>query len=556
MNRTTLRRHMQRLGVMLGSAHAERKVTVGSPSAGRSKNSSRHLAAELLEPRDLLSTSSLATGHADSDSHLRYDDSGNAYYWDPPPPTSAEAALEAAAVPARLAPLVVPAYHSNLNASQKIFLDFDGHVVTGTFWNPGNDGNPIHAPAFDTDGDIFTFNQTELNRILDVWERVAEDFAPFAVDVTTEDPGTALFEAGGQGIRVLISTNVDDERLGGTGNQWFDPAGGVAYVDSWDWTTDTPAWVFADRLSNVAKSIAEASSHEVGHTVGLSHDGVLGGDAYFKGHGNWAPIMGNSYNRDVSQWSRGEYDQANNTENDLAIISSRIAYRNDDHDDDASSSGNPTPLTILNGVFSGGGIIERSDDVDAFSFLLPPGSSLIDLFVDPWHNSPNLDVKLQLYNEAGSIVMQSDPADALDAALSISLDGGEYYLAVSGVGDGNPETTGYSDYASLGAYTVAGTVVTTHDDQVGPQVLDVLVGNTQWSADYKDLLPGADSDGFLIPHGADQTKTLPWSNIRQVIVEFTEPVKGSGSGNTLVPGDFELSGINSGSCYDLGARGL
>lgn len=56
--------------------------------------------------------------------------------------------------------------------------------------------------------------------------------------------------------------------------------------------------------------IAEAVSHEVGHTLGLSHDGqkaggtVLKGTAYYEGQGNYAPVMGASYNKPVTQWSK------------------------------------------------------------------------------------------------------------------------------------------------------------------------------------------------------------------------------------------------------------
>ncbi len=81
----------------------------------------------------------------------------------------------------------------------------------------------------------------------------------------------------------------------------------------------------------------------------------------------------------------------------------------------------------------------------------------------------------------------------------------------------------------------------------GPKVTNVLVGNPNWSPDYKTRIPGADPDGYLIPHGADQTRTLHWSNIREVIVEFDQPIQGSGADDQLVPEDFLLSGINSGS---------
>ena len=34
----------------------------------------------------------------------------------------------------------------------------------------------------------------------------------------------------------------------------------------------------------------------------------------------WAPIMGVGYQKPVVQWSKGEYTNANNTQNDLTII--------------------------------------------------------------------------------------------------------------------------------------------------------------------------------------------------------------------------------------------
>ncbi len=84
------------------------------------------------------------------------------------------------------------------------------------------------------------------------------------------------------------------------------------------------------------------------------------------------------------------------------------------------------------------------------------------------------------------------------------------------------------------------------DNEPAPQVTNVLVNNANWSPAYRARIPGADPDGYLIPHGADQTQTLLWGNIREVIVEFSEEVKGSGPDGTLVPADFELSGINNG----------
>ena len=51
------------------------------------------------------------------------------------------------------------------------------------------------------------------------------------------------------------------------------------------------AFAFADNLYGSAKYIADAASHEVGHTLGLHHDGTST-TGYYRGQGSWAPIMG------------------------------------------------------------------------------------------------------------------------------------------------------------------------------------------------------------------------------------------------------------------------
>ncbi len=313
--------------------------------------------ASHAEPHQHYGEAQLEEQHVDG--QLIFDGEGS-YYFDPAPPEIKHVVPDDGGL--GRSPLNVPILHSNPSATKKILLDFDGQIVTGTSWNNVyNNGNPIHAQAYSTDSDTLNFSASELANIQQIFLRVAEDFAPFNVDVTTEDPGSAFFAQGNQGIRVVISTDVDSAALGGTGNRWFSGAGGVAYLNSWSRTSDTPVWVFENNLSNgFAKYVAEAASHETGHALALSHDGGGGDGEYYSGHGSgatsWAPIMGNSYDRNVTQWSRGEYNNPSNTENDLAImtVASRIPYRGDDHSNSITNVSAATPL-----VAGSGGAVER-----------------------------------------------------------------------------------------------------------------------------------------------------------------------------------------------------
>jgi len=365
------------------------------------------------------------------------------------------------------ASLVVPAYHSNPSFTKKIYLDFDGEKVMGTAWNNEdytgsyNTGAVIDAPPFSTDGVLTSFSTSELATIQEVWARVSEDYAPFQVDVTTVFPGEAAFVAGGQAIRVVISTDVDAT----TGRTWFPPAGGVAYLDSWYWTDGSPVWAFSNNLGNgFPKYVAEAVSHEVGHAFGLGHDGRSSpSEVYYQGHGTgatgWAPIMGVGYYRELAQWSKGDYSNANNLEDDLDIISQGAAFVLDDHGD---VPGTATQLVVgTSGAIASSGILSTRLDQDAFRFGTQAGN--ISINVSPFDfatGKANLDAEVKLINSAGTVIATANGANALNATVTTAVPKGFYTLVVDGVGkSATSGHEGYSDYGSLGMYALSGTVI-------------------------------------------------------------------------------------------------
>jgi PKD repeat protein len=339
--------------------------------------------------------------------------------------------------------------HSLPGASKVIYLDFDGHTTAGTYWN-NSYGSQITSLPFDLDGSGTRWNTVEMDRIQLIWQRIAEDFLPFNIDVTTQDPGTeALRRTDANdayyGVRVVISPS----------NFYSTGAGGVAYLGSFTWATDTPCYVFTQQLGGGnEKYTAEAASHEAGHTLGLMHDGITGGAAYYQGQGSWASIMGVGYYKSLVQWDKGEYTNANNKQDDLAVITGSygVSFRTDDH---GNAMGTATALTIANQALSGSGIIGHPTDKDYFYFTT--GAGTINITVNPDPVSPNLDIKAELLNSAGTAVASSDPA-GLSASLSANLTSGTYYLVIDGVGAGLPTSTGYSDFGSLGAYSITGNI--------------------------------------------------------------------------------------------------
>lgn len=357
--------------------------------------------------------------------------------------------------------------HTNPGATKRIYLDFDGHVTSGTSWNSSFTGGAnIVTPAFDIDGNTASFSNAELERIQFIWQRVAEDYASFDVDITTQDPGAAALSKSGTsdqewGIRVVI---------GGSSSDWYGNAGGVAYVGSFNWSTDTPTFVFEAQLGNGAeKYTAEAISHEVGHTLGLSHDGRSNpSEGYYQGHGSgetgWAPIMGVGYYKELTQWSKGEYAYANNTQDDLSVITTQngFGYRGDDYGNSISTA---SPASVSGNTLTAWGVIERSNDVDVFSFSTNTGT--VSLSATPFERSPNLDISLELFTTSNTLLASSNPSTQLSASLTnLALSAGVYYVRVSGVGMGDPLSTGYSNYGSLGQYLLTGTLVGVDFDTV------------------------------------------------------------------------------------------
>lgn len=334
--------------------------------------------------------------------------------------------------------------HSKPGLTRVIYLDFNGHTTSGTNWKSGA---TITSPAYDIDGNRTAFSTTELANIQEIWKRVSEDYAPWDVNVTTAEPPLESLRKTtttdtAYGIRMVI---------GGSGTDWYgSSAGGVAYVGSFSWNTDTPAFVFPAQLGNGwPKYVAEAISHEAGHTVGLNHDGVIAGTAYYAGHGGWAPIMGVSYSAGVTQFSRGEYLAANNLQDDITVITNYIPRSADLAGDDILKA---VPLTGTS--ISATGIIASRTDADLYRVY--SGAGLLSLTAATATPDSNLDINLALYDGSGNLVTSSNPT-GLSASLSRNVTGGTYYIAIEGIGTGLG-ATGYTDYASFGQFTLTGSV--------------------------------------------------------------------------------------------------
>ncbi|RYD91630.1 MAG: hypothetical protein EOP50_13980, partial [Sphingobacteriales bacterium] len=204
----------------------------------------------------------------------------------------------------------VSSLQSNPGAGGCLLLDFDGYdMPAGNYWNMGQAISAAASGMSSAD-------------MLVAWQIVSEDFYPFNLNVTTSEAVFATYPQNKRSRCVVTPTNY-----------FFPNCAGIAFTGSFTFQNEAPCWIFTSGTGLTGKRVGEASSHELGHTLGLSHDGAAGTDYYF-GHGNWASIMGNSLSKPVTQWSKGEYAGATNTEDDLAVIAGAtngVGYRTDDY---------------------------------------------------------------------------------------------------------------------------------------------------------------------------------------------------------------------------------
>ena len=463
------------------------------------------------------------------------DGTGRVYFVDPAAPGPADSDREPQAAAA--APLGDTfLLHSKPDSNLTLLIDFDGATVSGTLWNeppPTGKGVPNGGyPAWTLDADATTFSATERTAIQSVWQRVAEDYAPFDIDVTTQDPGAAGIERETlsdtvYGARALVtpSSPAQTAICGGP------TCGGVAYTNVFGelGSTYQPAWIFPQSLSNDTKSIAEAVSHEVGHNFGLRHDGrTAPAEAYYEGHAMWAPIMGGGYTRPVTQWSKGEYTSADNSgQDDLALIAAKAPYRGDEAGGTVGTAMSGLPAV---------GYIGTAADTD--TFLLGMCSGVVTLSATGAAPSPNLDLRLELLTLTGTALATSNPASAfvnrdtatgLSASITTSVAAAALYARVDGVGNGTG-ATGYSDYGSIGAYAVSVTGCT------------AVPG-----------APGAPTNLRVTPDASGTAATLSWSapasDGGSAVTGYRLTRTGGTPVDVGVVGSHTLTGLTPGTTY-------
>jgi hypothetical protein len=369
----------------------------------------------------------------------------------------------------------IPQLSSLPGAAKAIYLDFDGDFQA--VWNRTDSNQQytnVNVGEFNIDNSP-GISDSEEAAIRKIWETVADDFAPFNVNVTTVAPPSF---ANNVALRVVmagtsnatlrnnvgqtINIPIRDVFISNNNGTMVDTSG-YAAINSYTNNEPNVVYVFAKYMStwgttdseghfrDLRGMIATTASHEAGHAFGLVHEGN-----YDVGTNITTPIMGSNTQGDRSIWSL--YTSGQTTFDTKARLTTLLGARPDDYTSSLSSA-TQFPLTY-NPIFgvtgTVKGVIGTTGDLDLFRLTTNAANTYKFTVSVPQFG--DLDSRLVLYMVRGfgpgteylqevitvdPSIPSTQPFSGLGASLTVQLPVGKWAIGVKSHG-GYGDIGGYS----------------------------------------------------------------------------------------------------------------
>lgn len=227
------------------------------------------------------------------------------------------------------------------------------------------------------------------------------------------------------------------------------------YLDFDGETVDDTSWNFDDNATpnnpsddtyptiNAGPYSRESRSTVDSTLSGYEYDGIATVDpetgaesttTYYRGHGAWAPIMGVGYDKTITQWPKGEYAAANETQDDLAFIDSYLPRL---------GTPNTTAPGIL-GVDDSQTVYVIADGEDIARHTLTINNFPATIRVDKVDSNGNLLADLTVRGPSGNVVATETPDNesfwSLETTLENGSPTGSYLVEVRSIGWGTVDT--------------------------------------------------------------------------------------------------------------------
>jgi len=417
----------------------------------------------------------------------------------------------------------------------QLYLDFDGGQV---YSRPGDfylGSSYVTIPSYNLG--LFGWSGLEQQSLEYITEFVRQDYAAYNVSVTNVEP------AGGEYTTIYV---------GGT-NDWFRPNSGVIGVATYDIGNRDPSnfgFAFTNELSiyysysggsllDFSEYVANLITHEAAHTYGSNHVS------------DTTAIM-NPY---LALSPRTTCFGSDSTQDTQTLLGTNMGYAHgpDDYGNSIQTAGNITNLDSVSGL------LERRDDVDAFTFTAPvSGTAVIGVNTSIYSN---LDSRLHIIrNRDQAVIAANDNYDGqTDSQVSFEVERGtDYTIYVSSskamssgtysllldIPDSAPQLYLAGDVGGSDNYTVDfGSLLI--DDSASASI---IIGNSG-SADLviSQILAGGGFNIDIAGSGGAENLVIPPGGEQQVVITFDPDQPGTYNANlTIVCNDADQNIIEVG----------